>query len=295
MKATIFILPLAVSVCCAQSPPDIRTVPADLTIPRLEPGEAAPGKRVRAVLPEWKSTEVYHIVYLPEDFDPAKRYPVIVEFSGNGGYTSKWGDVSTGLPEGSKLGYGMSGGKDFIWICAPYLTTDGKKIATRWWGDKPRFDPKPTVQYCKKLVPHVCRKYSGDPKRVIIAGFSRGAIAVNYIGLHDDEIAKLWCGFVAYSHYDGARLWEYPASDRKSAHARLKRLQGRPQFICHEGRTGSWGLTSAKECIEESKVKGTFTFVPTGFRNHADAWVLRPSKARTELRKWVSRAVNQHP
>lgn len=293
MKATIFIPLMVVSTCFAQSSPDIRTVPADLTIPKLEPGDPAPGKRVRAVLPEWTNTEIYHIVYLPEDFDPAKRYPVIVEFAGNGGYTSKWGDVSTGLPDGSKLGYGISGGKDFIWICAPYLTADGKKIATRWWGDKPNYDPKPTVQYCKKLVPHVCKKYSGDPKRVIIAGFSRGAIAVNYIGLHDDEIARLWCGFVAYSHYDGAKLWGYPGSDRKSAHVRLRRLKGRPQFICHEAGANSWGLTSAKECIEESKVKGKFTFVPTGFRNHADAWVLRPSKARSELRKWLSRVVSK--
>ena len=289
MKATILIL-LTTPPCFAQDIPDIRTVPADLTIPKLEEGPPAPGKRVREVLPEWKNTDVYHIVYLPRDFDPKKQYPVIVEFAGNGGFTSKWGDVSTGLPDGSKLGYGMSGGKEFIWICTPYLNADGKKIATRWWGDKPKFDPKPTVSYCKKLVPFICEKYSGDPKRVVIAGFSRGAIAVNYIGLHDDEIAKLWCGFVAYSHYDGAKLWGYPASDRKSAHVRLQRLKGRPQFICHEGGTKSWGLTSAKECIDESKVKGMFTFVPTSFRNHADAWTLRPSPAREKLRKWLLEA-----
>ncbi|MFK7821018.1 MAG: hypothetical protein AB8G99_20045 [Planctomycetaceae bacterium] len=234
---------------------------------------------------------MYHVVFLPKNYDPSKKYPVIVEFSGNGGFTSKWGDVSTGLPDGSKLGYGMSGGAEFVWICAPYLTADGKKIATRWWGDKPDFDPKPTVEYCKKLVPAVCQKYSGDPKRVVLAGFSRGAIAVNFIGLHDDEIAKLWCGFVAYSHYDGAKLWEYAGSDRKSAAARLKRLGNRPQFICHEGGENSWGLNSAKEFIKEAGVKGRFTFVGTGFRNHADAWVLRPSPARKKLREWLRQTI----
>lgn len=30
-----------------------------------------------------------------------------------------------------------------------------------------------------------------------------------------------------------------------------------------------------------------FTFMPTGFRNHNDAWILRPSSARDALRKWV--------
>ena len=34
-------------------------------------------------------------------------------------------------------------------------------------------------------------------------------------------------------------------------------------------------------------VKGKFTFQSTGFRNHNDAWVLRPSPARKALRKWL--------
>jgi hypothetical protein len=46
---------------------------------------------------------------------------------------------------------------------------------------------------------------------VFIAGFSRGAIACNFIGLRDDEIASLWCGFVVHSHYEGVRDW--PGSD----------------------------------------------------------------------------------
>lgn len=282
------LLGLCLPAYAAQDEPDIRSVAADLVVPKMESGTAAPGKRVREVLPKWKDTDVYHTVYLPTDFDPAKTYPVIVEFSGNGGFTSKQGDVSTGLPEGSKLGYGMSGGRGFVWVCAPYLSANGKKLATRWWGDKPNFDPAPTVNYCKELVPYICKKYSGDSKRVVIAGFSRGAIAVNFIGLHDDEIAKLWCGFVAYSHYDGAKLWGYPGCDRKSAAVRLRRLGNRPQFICHEGGEGSWGLTTAKEFIDEAGVKGRFTFMGTGFQNHADAWTLRPGKTRKALRTWLT-------
>jgi hypothetical protein len=57
------------------------------------------------------------------DWKPGRRYPVIVEYAGNGNYANKYGDVSTGEVEGSKLGYGISGGNGFIWICLPYVNT----------------------------------------------------------------------------------------------------------------------------------------------------------------------------
>ena len=65
------------------------------------------------------------------------RMPVIVEFAGNGPYKSRFGDISTGLVEGSKLGYGITGGKNFIWVCMPYLNNDGTANVTQWWGNKP--------------------------------------------------------------------------------------------------------------------------------------------------------------
>jgi hypothetical protein len=244
---------------------------------------------VRQTLAEWQGTDVYHVVYLPEDFDPGQRYPLIVELAGNGGFRNQIGDVSTGVPQGSKLGYGISGGKGFIWVCAPYLTSDGKRIATRWWGDPPAFDVKPTVDYCKTLVPRICEQFAADSKRVILAGFSRGAIACNFVGLHDDQISSLWCGFIAYSHYDGVRRWPYPGSDGQSASERLRRLGDRPQLICHESTASQSGIEATRAWIESTAIEGSFTFLETGFRNHNDAWVLRPSPARDEIRRWCKR------
>ncbi len=43
------------------------------------------------------------------------------------------------------------------------------------------------------------------------------------------------------------------------------------------------------------KVVASFTFVETGFRNHDDAWILRPSAARTQLRKWLAQVLNASP
>lgn len=283
---------LAITFSCSGaesgSVPDISSVPADLEVPSLSDGAPGPGLRVKQTLPAWRQTAVYHILYLPKDWQPSRRYPVIVEYAGNGNYRNKLGDVSTGRPEGSKLGYGMSAGKGFIWLCLPYLNDAGNDIAITWWGDKPTYNPQPTLKYCREAVPWICREYGGDPERVVLCGFSRGAIACNFLGLHDDATAKLWCGFVPYSHYDGVRQWPYPSADRASALARLKRLGSRPQFICHE----SSGVEDTRRYLAEAMSGGNFTFVPTGFQNHNDAWALRPSEARTKLRAWLHKIVS---
>jgi hypothetical protein len=281
----------------AAEPPDIRSVPPDLTAPPMVKGQPAPGKRVRQVLPQHRGTEVYHALYLPLDWTSQGRYPVIVEYAGNGPYRNKYGDVSSGRVEGSNLGYGISGGKGAIWLCLPYLDNEGARNVTRWWGDPPHYDPGPTLDYCKRAVPWVCERYRGDPQAVILVGFSRGAIACNYLGLHDDEIAKLWRAFVPYSHYDGVvETWGYPMADRAAARRRLQRLDGRPQFICHEGLGGpNSPLAATRRYLESAAARAPFTFAPTGFRNHNDAWVLRPSPARTALRRWLQRVLADSP
>jgi len=275
---------------------DIRDIPPDLTAPEMTEGEPGPGRRVKQTIAEYAKTGVYHSLYLPTDWQSGKRYPVIVEYAGNGGYRNQYGDVSTGLVEGSKLGYGISGGKGFIWVSMPYLSGDGTANVIRWWGTAPAYDPRPTLDYCKKAVPWICREYGGDPAAVVLAGFSRGAIACNFIGLADDEIALLWRAFVPYSHYDGVNeRWGYPGADRAAALERLKRLRGRPQFICMEsGPEGPLSLAGTRRYLESTGVEAPFTFQATGFRNHDDAWTLRPSPARDALRCWLA-AVLQRP
>jgi hypothetical protein len=254
--------------------PDIQSVSADLAVPALSEGTPAAGKRVR---------HGRNILYLPTDWRPDTKWPVIVELAGNGGYKNKYGDVSTGLPEGSNLGYGLSAGRGFIWLCVPYLNAKGDQVAITWWGDKPGHDPQPTLKHLRESVQSVCRDFSGNQAKVVLAGFSRGAIACNYLGLHDDETAKLWCAFFAYSHYDGVKKWPYPGSDRESALARLKRLGNRPQFICGEGANAQ----ETEQYLRPLLPSADLTFLSTGFRNHNDAWTLRPSPARDKAREWL--------
>ena len=284
---------LGTSVLIAAETVDIASVPADLQVPRLSARPPGAGRRVKARLAGYETTDIYHVIYLPTDWVPGKSYPVIVELAGNGPYRSPFGDVSTGRPEGSKLGYGLSAGEGYLWFCLPYLKADGRTIATQWWGDRPHYDPQPTLNYYKQAVPELCKAYGGDPTRVVLTGFSRGAIACNYLGLYDDEIARLWAAFVPYSHYDGVyENWGYPQADRKSALDRLRRLGQRPQWIAQEqGPTAAQGLTATRRYLASTKVPGRFTFQETGFRNHNDAWVLRPSVARQALRHWLQQVV----
>lgn len=290
-KTSLNLLGLVAALPLARAEaPDIRSVEPDLTIPKLETGQPDAGKRVKQTIPGYEQTRVYHVTYLPTDWVKGKRYPVLIEYAGNN-HRGAYGDISTGRPEGSNMGYGISGGRGFIWVCLPYLNAAGDDIALTWWGDSKNRTARPTLDYCHKTVPWICEKYGGDTDRVVLCGFSRGAIACNYLGLHDNETAKLWRAFIPYSHYDGIATWPYPASDRDSALTRLKRLAKRPQFICHEVTGSRLNLAVTKKWIESTSIKANLTFAETGFRNHNDAWLLRTSPAREHLRAWLKRVL----
>ena len=276
---------LLAGVLSRAADPDFRSIKADLKVPPLVEENIGPGIRTKIRSTEYQN-EIYHVLYLPKDWKPHKKYPVIVEYAGNGPYHDRNGDISTGLVEGSKLGYGLSGGEGYIWLCLPYLNSEGTENVRKWWGDAPNYDPIPTVEYCKHIVKKVCHKFGGDQKRIILCGFSRGAIACNFIGLYDDKISKLWAGFIPYSLYDGVRKWVYPGSDKVSAIKRMSRLAGRPQLILSESFKSNQ-LT--KKYIKSSAGNGQFTFMETGFRNHNDEWILRPSHTRKAARAWLKK------
>ena len=276
---------LVSSVAYSAEPPDIRKVAVDLAVPMMTTETPAAGRRVRMTLPSYRDTEVYHALFLPTDWEAGKRFPVIVEYAGNGSYSNRFGDVCDGKVESCKLGYGASGGKGFIWVCAPYISSDHLRNQLQWWGDI-----EATVGYCTGVVAEISTRFGGDSSAVFIAGFSRGSLACNYIGLHNDMVARLWRGFICHSHYDGVREWGYAGSDRISAAARLARLNGRPQFISHEG-----SVAETQAYLTNACPGGRFTFVPLPYRNHTDTWTLRDIPERTALRSWLDRALGVIP
>lgn len=253
----------------------------DLVTPEMTDLEPAAGRRVRQASPEYEGTGVYHALYLPVGWKPGGQYPVIVEYTGNEFPACG----STGEVKDANLGFGVSGGKDFIWVSMPYIAQGRQQNTCRWWGDR-----QATIDYCKQNLPRICAQFGGDLDSVFICGFSRGAIAASYIGLADDEIASFWKGFFTHDHFDGERRWGYPESDRESALKRLARLKGRPVLACG----------GANDFLKQHTNLAAFTFVkppiseifdiPDGkvIHPHTDLWMHRESKYRKEVRKWFA-------
>jgi len=269
--------------------PDDAEVKADLVTPLMTDEAPAAGKRVRQVASEYEGTEVYHALYLPVDWKPGGKHPVIVEYTGNKFPPGK----GSGEVKDANLGYGMSGGRGFLWVTMPYVETGRKENAVTWWGDR-----KATVEYCKVNLPRICRKFGGDLDNVFICGFSRGAIGSSYIGLADDEIASLWKGMFTHDHFDGQRKWGYPESDRESALRRLARLKGRPVLVC-----GQHASFVRDQFLKDHMYLARFTFldVPTGkifkipegnvIHSHTDLWMHRESKYRRQARAWLQQVL----
>jgi hypothetical protein len=256
---------------------DIRSIPADLVVPAMESTRPGPGKRVRCVLPKYAGTQVHHALYLPTDWHQRRRFPVIVEYPGNGPYTSPFGDFSNGDVDDCALGYGASGGTGYLWLTLPFINETHTGNQLWWWGDVDA-----TLDYCRRALEVTCKDFGGDPSSVLLCGFSRGAIACNYIGLHNDRMAKLWAGFFTSSHYDGVRRWDWPGSDIAAAHERLQRLKGKPTFIAQEIST-----SDIEAYLSNSGISAPRVFQPLPFHNHTDTWVLRDIPARAALRRWM--------
>ena len=266
---------------------DVNSVAPDLAAPPVRVGPPAAGARVVQQLPEYAGTQVHHALYLPTDWaaDAAHRFPLLVEYAGNGDYANAYGDTCSGRVEDCNLGYGLSAGAGFLWLCLPFVNRATGSNEKLWWGDADA-----TVAYCQQAVRATCRDYYADPSAVILTGFSRGAVACSYLGLRDDAIADLWLALLAYSHFDGVRRWPYEDCDPASAAARLRRLRGRACLICDEA-----GTAATEAFVAGTGVQAPFTFLRTPFRNHSDRWALRDTPARITARRWLAEVLETRP
>ncbi|MGK0187910.1 MAG: hypothetical protein ACI9R3_003701 [Verrucomicrobiales bacterium] len=271
-----------------------------LQVPPVSAGAPSAGKRVAISAQPYAGTKIHHLLYLPVDWNPhwkekALQWPVIVEYTGNHYPASG----STGKVEDAALGYGISGGH-FIWVTLPFVSNDHLENEVRWWGDAAA-----TVAYALSEVPRICAQFGGDAQSVFLCGFSRGAIATSYIGLHNAQIASLWRGFITHDHYDGVvewhgTRWGSPLKNyRAAARKRLLRIGKRPVLICENGST-----SKTARFLESTGISGHFTYLNVDTRSilgefpnslakhsHNDRWLLVPSSKRLETRKWLAKAL----
>ncbi|MCC9643310.1 hypothetical protein LOC71_13575 [Rhodopirellula sp. JC740] len=264
-----------------------------LQTPRAVHSAPTPGRRTIVTPGEYAGTEVHHTLYLPSDWTAdGTPIPIIFEYTGNRHPPSG----SSGKVEDAGLGFGLSAGR-FIWVVLPFISSDGRRNEDRWWGDLTA-----TVQYAKTNVPRIIQRFSADPNAVFLCGFSRGAIAVNHIGLHDDEIGRLWTAFVTHDHFDGVREWKgtqwgSPLDQyREQAAIRLKRVAGRPYLVCQNGHYGTKSFVETVLprsenfqflSINTQAILGEF---PNQFAkaSHNDRWLSLPSADRTKAWQWIN-------
>lgn len=261
----------------------------DLKTPPMTDEAPAAGKRVRQIAPEYEGTQVYHSLYLPTDWKPGEKYPVIVEYTGNYFPPGK----GSGEVKDANLGYGMSGGRGCIWVVMPNVEKGRQENAVLWWGDT-----QATIDYCKLNLPRICEAFGGDMDNLFVCGFSRGAIGSSYIGLADDEIAAFWKGMFTHDHFDGQKKWGYPESDRLAALQRLARLKGRPVLVC-----GQHASNVREQFLQDHLELADFTFldvrtwdlftVPDGpvQHLHTDCWMHTESVYRQQARAWLHQVI----
>jgi hypothetical protein len=230
--------------------------------------------------------QCYSIVTLPANYEKGRRYPVLFDYPGN-----YWPPTaSTGLVEDVSFGYGLIGEKEVLWVVLPFVGSGGNQ--KMWWGD-----PDGTALYAEMMTARVCESYGGDLERLFLCGFSRGAIAVNYIGLRNDSIARLWKGLISFDHYDGDiewKDWSGPLKKyRREAAERLKRGRNKHILIMQEPNADNIreyfkeiGYDGNAE-IWDIPMNSLFTIPNDYFPDpHTDKWLLFDNDYTLKARTW---------
>lgn len=265
---------LYVDLALFESPPPSTPEPAR---PPLVDGRPAPGAFVKVQSEEFQGTGVYHGLYLPTNWQPGQRYPVLVEYAPN-----RWGEL-TGKVEDCRLGFHLTAGQDFIWLVLPYVDPVAKTNVLWWWGSEDA-----TIEYCLTNLRRTCDQYGGDPNAVLFTGFSRGAIAAGYLALRNDEIADVWLGFLPHSHIDGGRFTPDGARER------LARTRGRPTFVTYGSNDDG-----KNESPKGARILREFGF-PVVERElaglkHTDRFLDNDSLIRREMRAWMADVLKHRP
>jgi predicted esterase len=236
-----------------------------LTAPILEEAPPAPGKRVEVVI-----GDVYCCLYLPLNYVPGNYYSLLFDTPGNAyaGYS--------GLPDDIILGYGLSGGNDFIWVQAPFVNTDKDTVLTAWWGDGTQgSDPTCTIEVWQDILTEMKANY--NIKNVIFSGFSRGAIAAANVGCYNDAIAAEWDAYIPNSYYDTSPV-------------RTARVNGKKTLlIAGELDVGRTRTLNGQTLLNNLGYPNTYIEIPGG--GHSPDWCLLDTDEASEARLWLSQYI----
>ncbi len=241
-------------------------------LPALGAGPPTPGAFVKVVAPEYAGKGVYHGLYLPPDWEPGRRYPVVVESPCNKT------NAFTGKVDDARLGYHLAGCRSYIVVVFPYIQADAN--LDFGWGDVDA-----AVAYWDLNLRRTLDEFGGDPGAVISTGFSRGSISTSYVGLYNDLIADHWLGFFMHSHADVVT----PLTPDKGAASatRMGRVKGRAALLSW-GAAGDGGMANSQKgaALLASFGDPVTTLAVPGV-GHTDAWIIADASTRATAQDWL--------
>ncbi len=237
-------------------------------IPTMVEGTPAKGKVTKRNITGWNNN-VYYTIYLPSNYSATgTKNPVIFDLPPNEYETYN------GKPECEYLGYGLGYGSDFIVVVAPFLNADGSNLATTYWGAGTLAgDYTKTLEFWQAILTDIETNFNSDPDRVILTGFSRGAVACSYLGCSTYEWASKFCAFMPFSHHDGGSLTPF------AAYQRLMRMQPMKTAIMYGGVTDSGRANSLIGVGICNELEIDYTAFEIADSGHDIAWCLREDDA----------------
>lgn len=246
------------------------TTPLGSLVPPItEEGTPMAGKRVRIYLEHFP--KAYYVLFLPYNFNTIGKWPVIVESPPN-----LWGS-ETGLPDDVFLGYGITQGMDYIWVCVPFINEEGE-ILKAYWGS----NPLSTVNLWLEVLADLNKRFPVDNDKIILSGFSRGAVSTVYIGNYNDTIGSKWAAYFAHSHFDGC--CQILLGNSKE---RLNRIGGRKILI------SAGEIDYAKNCSYNAYKKlvsigSRATYIEIPNADHTPHWALEESESTEKAQHWLN-------
>jgi len=233
--------------------------------PPIEVGYPEPGKRITVFIDDYP--EAPYVLFLPYNYHEGRKLPVIME--------SLCIFLTT---EDAVLGYGLSKGMNCIWVTVPYVDDEGKLSSWNY--------PECTVKYWLAVLEDLNNKFAIDNSKIVIAGFSLGAMTTSYIGNWNNEISSKWSGYFAYAHFDDCCFQQ-----QGNFNERILRIKDRKVFLVAGGKD------SARRCSIKSYYKLIQKGILVDYMEVPDAihcpyWILEDSKYTENARQWLNSIIS---
>lgn len=182
-------------------PPTPTDDPSRAVVSTAEAADPAANQRTLRRLKGYEETRLAHVLRLPEGWTPDGTYPVVVDYPGNVFFNRYC--FSTGFARDGNFGPSIVDGQSAILLQLPFVRVGGQEEEHNGWGD-----PDLTATYALAALEDAVFNFGGDSNMLLLAGFSRGAYAADYIGLRNDTMADIWHGFIlSQGHPQSSNGW----------------------------------------------------------------------------------------